>query len=142
MDQIIKALSQSLNLPEAVVRSGLGILLNFIKQKAGGTQFETLVGLLPGAAQLMAAPVPAGGGDAGGMLGGLLAKAGGLLGGNLGGAAEALSALQGAGIPMDKAGPLAGGFFEQAKAVAGPEAVDAVLQQLPALAAMFANKQN
>lgn len=142
MDQIIKSLSASLSLPEPAVRTGVGILLNFIKQKAAGSQFETMVGLLPGASALMAAPAGESAG-AGGLLGGLLSKAGGLLGGNLGGAAEALGALQGAGIPMDKAAPLATGFFEQAKAVAGPEAVDAVLQQLPGLLSMLSNnKQN
>ena len=141
MDQIVKSLSQSLNLPEPAVRAGLGILLNFIKQKAGGTQFEAMVGLLPGAAALMtSAPAAGATGDASGMLGGLLAKAGSMLGGDLGGAAQAISAMQGAGIPLDKAGPLAGGFFEQAKSVAGPDAVDAVLKQLPALASLFANK--
>jgi hypothetical protein len=41
---------------------------------------------------------------------------------------------------LDKAAPLASGFFEQAKAVAGPEAVDAVLSQLPALGSLFGNK--
>jgi hypothetical protein len=41
---------------------------------------------------------------------------------------------------MDKAAPLAAGFFEQAKSVAGPEAVDAVLSQLPDLSSFFGNK--
>jgi hypothetical protein len=140
MEQIIKTLSQNLNLPEPAVRAGIGVLLNLLKQKTHGTQFGALLALLPGASNMMAAPAPAG--DAGGMLGGLLSKAGGLLGGNMGGAAEALGALQGAGIPMDKAAPFAAGFFEQAKTVASPEAVDAVLAQLPALASLLGNKQN
>jgi hypothetical protein len=80
-------------------------------------------------------------GDAGGgALGGLLAKAGGLLGGTLGDAAAALGALQGAGIPMDKAGELASGFFTEAKGVAGDDAVNAVLKNLPAIASMLAGK--
>jgi hypothetical protein len=139
MDQIITSLSQSLNLPEAAVRTGVGLILNFVKQKAAGTQFDTLIGLLPGAAELTAS-VPAEGGGAGGALGGLLAKAGGLLGGNLGGAADVIGALQGAGIPLDKAAPLASEFFEQAKSVAGPDAVDAVIKQIPALASLLTNK--
>lgn len=141
MDQIIKSLSQSLNLPEPTVRAGVGILLNFIKQKAGGTQLDTMLGLLPGANELMAStPAEGAGSDVSGMLGGLLAKAGGMLGGDLGGAAQAISALQGAGVPLDKAGPLAGGFFDQAKEVAGPDAVEAVIKQLPALAKFFSGK--
>ena len=141
MDQIIKTLSQSLGLPEPAVRAGVGILLNFVKQKSadsGNAQFTALLGLLPGASALMSS-TPAG--DAGGgALGGLLAKAGGLLGGNLGDAAAALGALQGAGIPMDKAGELASGFFTEAKGVAGDDAVNAVLKNLPAIASMLAGK--
>ena len=141
MDQIIKTLSQSLGLPEPAVRAGIGIILNFVKQKSadsGSAQFTALLGLLPGASALMSS-TPAG--DAGGgALGGLLAKAGGLLGGNLGDAAAALGALQGAGIPMDKAGELASGFFTEAKGVAGDDAVNAVLKNLPAIASMLAGK--
>ncbi len=139
MEQIIKSLSQSLNLPEAAVRAGVGILLNFVKQKAAGTQFDAMLALLPGAADLMSS-APAGGDGGGGALGGLLAKAGEMLGGNLGGAAEVVGALQGAGVPLDKAAPLATEFFDQAKSVAGPDAVDAVIKQIPALASLFSNK--
>ena len=143
MEQIITSLSQSLNLPDASVRAGVGVLLSLLKQKSSGTQFESMLALLPGASALMGAPSgdPAGV-AAGGMLGGLLAKAGGMLGGNLGGAAEALGALQNAGIPLDKAAPLASGFFEQAKQVAGNDAVDSVLSQIPGLLSMFNNKQS
>jgi hypothetical protein len=142
MDQIIKSLSQSLGLPEPAVRAGVGILLNFIKQKSatsGGAQFNSLIALLPGASDLMSS-APSAGGDATGGLGGLLAKAGGLLGGNLGDAAAAMGALQGAGIPMDKAGDLASGFFNEAKGVAGDDAVNAVLKNLPAIASMLSGK--
>ena len=141
MDQIIKTLSQSLGLPEPAVRAGVGIILNFVKQKSadsGNAQFTALLGLLPGAGELMSSAPAADSG--GGALGGLLAKAGGLLGGNLGDAAAALGALQGAGIPMDKAGELASGFFTEAKGVAGDDAVNAVLKNLPAIASMLAGK--
>ena len=143
MDQIIKSLSQSLGLPEGAIRAGLGVLLNMIKQKtaaSGNSQFGALISLLPGASELMAS-APGAPAQSSGGISGLLSAAGNLLGGNLGEAAQAVSALQGAGIPMDKAAPLASGFFEQAKSVAGPDAVDAVLSQLPALGSLFGNKQ-
>ena len=143
MDQIIKSLSQSLGLPEGAIRAGLGVLLNMIKQKtaaSGNSQFGALINLLPGAADLMASAPGAPVQSSGAGLSGLLSAAGNLLGGNLGQAAQAVSALQGAGIPMDKAAPLAAGFFEQAKSVAGPETVDAVLSQLPDLSSFFGNK--
>lgn len=133
MDEIIKAISQKVNLPESVVRQGVGIVLNFVKQRSVGTQFEQLMKMIPGAGELVAGAAPEGSSEPGGLLGGLLGKAGGLLGGDLGAAAGALGALQGAGIPVEKAGPLASEFFEQAKTVAGPEAVNALLEQLPAL---------
>jgi len=143
MDQIIKTLSQSLGLPEPAVRAGVGIILNFVKQKSaesGGAQFNALLGLLPGANELMATAPAAGDATSGASLGGLLAKAGSMLGGNLGDTAAALGALQGAGIPMDKAGDLASGFFSEAKGVAGDDAVNAVLKNLPAIASMFTGK--
>jgi len=145
MEQIIKSLSQSLSLPEPAVRAGVGILLNMVKQKcaaSGNAQFTALLGLLPGASELMTSTPMAGGAasDGGGALGGLLSAAGNLLGGNLGQMAQAASALQGAGIPLDKAAPLATGFFDQAKSVAGDDAVNAVLKNLPALASMFGGK--
>jgi hypothetical protein len=143
MEQIIKSLSQSLGLPETAVRAGVGILLNLVKQQSaasGNAQFAALLGLLPGASELMTSTPAAGSGAGGGALGGLLSAAGSLLGGNLGEAAQAASALQSAGIPLDKAAPLASGFFEQAKSVAGDDAVNAVLKNLPAIASMFAGK--
>lgn len=140
MDQIIKALSQSLNLPEPAVRAGVGIVLNFIKQKSadgGSAQFNALVSLLPGATELMSAAPASADASSGGALGGLLAKAGSMLGGNLGDTAAALSALQGAGIPMNQAGALAGGFLNEAKGVAGDDVVNAVLKNIPALASLL-----
>lgn len=143
MDQIIKTLAQNLGLPESSVRAGLGILLNFIKSQAKGTEVEKLLALLPGAAQLAASPPPAASGSAAGsLLGGLLSQAGAMLGTDLGGAAATLGALQQAGIPLDKAEPLARGFFEQANSVAGPDAVNAVLAQLPSLESLLGEKKN
>ncbi|MFZ4598096.1 MAG: DUF2780 domain-containing protein [Terrimicrobiaceae bacterium] len=140
MEQIIQAISAKLNLPESVVRSGVGIILNFVKQKAAGTQFEQFLAAVPGADGILA-DAPTGDGGAAGLLGGLLGKAGGLLGGDLGGAASALAALQQAGIPMDKAAPLASEFFEQAKAAAGPETVNSLVEGIPALQAFLGSKK-
>jgi hypothetical protein len=130
MDQIIRTLSAKLGLPEVVVRQGVGILLNFLKQKAAGTEFEKFAAMLPGSADVMNA-APAEGG--GGLLGGLLGAAGGLLGGQAGDLAKVVGSLQGAGISPDKAAPFAGEFFEQAKAVAGPELVSQILASVPGL---------
>src|SRR5260221_14722252 len=64
MDQIVSAIAQKLGIPEAVVRSGLTVVLNFLKQKAGGSEFGALLNMIPGASDLANAPVPdAGGGN-------------------------------------------------------------------------------
>ncbi len=133
MEEIIKNISLKLNLPESVVRQGVGIILSFVKQKAAGTQFEHFIALLPGASAVLASAPSASDSAGGGLLGGILGK----LGGNLGAAAEAMGALQSAGIPIDKAAPLASEFFDQAQAVAGPESVAALLEQIPALKSLL-----
>ena len=43
MDQIVTAIAQKLGIPEAVVRSGLAVLLNFLKEKAGGSEVGALL---------------------------------------------------------------------------------------------------
>ncbi len=137
MDEIIKNISLKLNLPESVVRQGVGIILNFVKQKAAGTQFEHFIALLPGASGVLANAPTSSSSAGGGLLGGLLGK----MGGNLSAAAEAVGALQNAGIPIDKAAPLASEFFDQAKAVAGPESVAALLDQIPALKSLLSKTE-
>jgi len=52
MDQIVSAIAQKLGIPEAVVRSGLTVVLNFLKQKAGGSEFGALLNMIPGASDL------------------------------------------------------------------------------------------
>lgn len=133
MDQIIQFLTQQLNLPEAVVRNGVGVLLNLLKQKTTGSQFENFIGLLPGASELMASSAgtdPSGGG---GLLGGLIGAVGGLFGGHGAEAAQAFSALEKAGVPADKTLPLAKGFFEQAKQIVGSDAINQLTANVPAL---------
>lgn len=135
MNEIVKALSLKLGLSESAVASGLGLIINFMKQKATGTQFEKFAAMVPGVEQLAAAaPIPESGASGGG-LGGLL---GGLLGGQAGDLAKAMSALENAGIPADKVLPLASGFVDQARAVAGPEAIDGLLDSVPMLKSLLA----
>ncbi|MFV0336689.1 MAG: DUF2780 domain-containing protein [Chthoniobacterales bacterium] len=135
MEAIIQAISQRLGLSETIVRSGVGILLRFIKDKAEGSQVETLLNLLPGASGLMSQEAGGESGESGGggLMGSILGSAGGLLGGNLGDAAEALGAMQKAGIPLDKVGPFANEFMKQAEGVAGGDAVQNIIDQIPAL---------
>lgn len=125
----IRSTAQHLNIPEETVRAGLGVILKFIKEKAGGTQFASLAKLVPDADELIA-KVPSA--DAGGLLGGLLGKAGGLFGG-AGDLAGVVASLQAAGIPLDKAAPLAADLLAKAREVLGDETVDAIVAQVPIL---------
>jgi hypothetical protein len=139
MEQIIKSLSEKLGLPESVVRTAAAAILNFVKQKAGGSQFEKFLELLPGADSLLSA-APAAPEGGGGLLGGILQAAGGLLGGSAGDAAKAAAAIQQAGVPADKVAPLAQGFFEQAGQIAGPDALNQLLESVPAIKALLGGK--
>ncbi len=138
MNQIITLLSQKLGLPEETVKSGLATILHLLKEKTAGSDFEKLIALIPGAADLLAgAPAPSG--DAG-LLGGILGAAGGLLGGQAADAAKALSAFQAAGIPVDKIAPLARGFFDQIQAAGGGDLTDKLMKSIPALKTMLGGK--
>lgn len=140
MNQIISLLSQKLGLPEETVKSGLATILRLLKEKTAGSDFEKLIALVPGAADLLAsAPAPASSGDAG-LLGGILGAAGGLLGGQAADAAKALSAFQAAGVPVDKIAPLARGFFDQIQASGGAELTDKLMESIPALKTMLGGK--
>ncbi len=132
MEQIIQSISQKLGLPEAVVRSGVTVLLNLLKDKTKGTQYEAFISMIPGAQTVANSPMPepkAGGG----LLGGLLGAAGSLLGGQAGELAKAASSLQSAGIEPEKVAPFVETFFQEAKTQAGPEKVDELLASLPGL---------
>ncbi|MFV0414910.1 MAG: hypothetical protein ACK5NG_00935 [Chthoniobacterales bacterium] len=133
MEAIIQAISQRMGLPEIAVRSGVGVILRFIKEKAEGSQFETLLKLLPGASGLMGEGASQSNEGGGGLMGSILGSAGSLLGGNLGDAAQALGALQKAGIPIDKAGEFAGEFMKQAEDATEGNAIHDILTQIPAL---------
>ena len=133
MNQIIQFLSQKLNLPEGVVRTAAGVLLNFIKQKATGSQFESFIGLLPGASELMASSAGTEASGSGGLLSGLIGAAGNLIGGQSAEAAKAISAIEQAGVPADKALPFATGFFEKVKEIVGPDAINQLATNVPAL---------
>ena len=139
MNQIITSLAERTHLPESVVRSGIGAILNFIKKEAAGSQFEQIVAMLPGADAVMAesASAAAAPTSGGGLFGGLMQEAGQLMGGQFGDAAQAIGALQKAGVPLEKAGPLAAGFLEHAKGIVGNEQIEALLGQVPALKSLL-----
>ncbi len=133
MNEIIAAIAQKLNLPEASVRNAARSLLNFAREKVGGPDFENLVSKIPGASELLSEPTKPSTGEAGGLLGGLLGAAGGLLGGQTADLARVAVALESAGIPADRVMPFAQEFFREIRESVGPEVLGRLAENFPAL---------
>ena len=136
MDQIVTAIAQKLGIPEAVVRSGLGVLLNFLKQKAGGSEFGALLNMIPGASDLANAPAPdaGGGGGGGNLLGNLIGSVSSMFGGQTADIGKAVAGLENAGIKTEQIAPFVQSFIGEAKKVAGEDTVNNLLSSVPALA--------
>ncbi len=133
MNEIVAILAKKLGLPESTIESGLAVLLKLLKEKSGGGEFQNLIGLVPGLADLSekaAAPTASGGA---GVLGGVMGMAGGILGGQAGDAAKAFAGFQQAGIPADKIVPFVRGFFEQVRDSGGSDFVSRISAAIPAL---------
>ena len=130
------SLSQSLGIPESKVASGIAALLRLAKDKIPPAQFDPVLAMIPGAADLLnATPAPAADGSSG-LFGGLA----GLLGGQLGDSAAAFAALQKAGIPAEKILPFAQSAFLKIQEIAGPEVVAEMAQHVPALKSLLSPK--
>jgi hypothetical protein len=135
MDQIVTAIAQKLGIPEAVVRSGLGVLLNFLKEKAGGSEVGTLLNQIPGANDLANnAPAPDSGG--GNLLGNLIGSVSSMFGGQAADIGKVVAGLENAGLQTDLIPPFVESFIGEAKKVAGEDTVNNVLSSVPALAGL------
>ena len=133
MDQIVSAIAQKLGIPDAVVRSGLTIVLNFLKQKAGGSEFGALLNMIPGASDLANAPAPDAGGG-GNFLGNLIGSVSSMFGGQTAEVGKAVAGLENAGLKTEQIAPFVETFIGEAKKIAGEDTVNKVLASVPALA--------
>ena len=133
MDQIVSAIAQKLGIPEAVVRSGLAVVLNFLKQKAGGTEFGALLNMIPGASDLANAPAPDAG-VGGNLLGNLIGSVSSMFGGQSADIGKAVAGLENAGIKTEQIAPFVQTFVGEAKKIAGEDTVNNVLASVPGLA--------
>jgi hypothetical protein len=133
MDQIVSAIAQKLGIPEAVVRSGLSVVLNFLKQKAGGTEFGALLNMIPGANDLANAPAPDAGGG-GNLFANLIGGVSSMFGGQAADVGKAVASLENAGLKTEQIAPFVQTFIGEAKKVAGEDTVNNVLASVPALA--------
>lgn len=128
MEQIIKILSERVGVSESVAREAMKVLLEFARKRTAGTKFEELLMEIPGASSLLAESPSA--------PGNLLSGLGFLVGGPVGDAAKAFFDLQSAGLQSAQIGPFVQAFLEKAREIAGPETVDEILNQVPALRAL------
>lgn len=137
-------------------------ILGVLQQKMGGGDFNSLLGNLPGAGDILkqatgGAMGSGGGGSSGGLggmlggilgggssssssnpLGGIMQAAGGLLGGNKGGGGGDVLGLLGgvlgnSGIGLDKLGPFVGLFMQYVQGQAGQGGLNSILGALPDL---------
>jgi hypothetical protein len=134
MDQIVTAIAQKLGIPDAVVRSGLAVLLNFLKQKAGGSEFGALLNQIPGANELANAPAPDAGG--GNLIGNLIGSVSSLFGGQAADIGKVVAGLENAGLQTELIPPFVENFIGEAKKVAGEDTVNNLLSSVPALAGL------
>ena len=132
MDQIVTAIAQKLGIPEAVVRSGLAVLLNFLKQKAGGSEVGALLNQIPGANELANAPTPDAGG--GNLLGNLIGSVSSMFGGQAADVGKVVAGLENAGVQTELIPPFVESFIGEAKKFVGEDTVNNLLSSVPALA--------
>lgn len=137
MNNLIDELAQRFGVSPEQVQAGAGAVLQLLKQNGGKVDFQQLLGAVPGAAAWMEKAkgmTPASGQEGGG---GLLGHAAGLLGAlggqGAGGLSEALGQLGRAGFKPDAAAQFVPALLEQLKGSAGPDVVDKLLDQVPAL---------
>lgn len=128
MEEFIKMASQQLGIDEAGTRSATGGILNIVKEQIGEGDFSDMASKLPGLDGLLnAAPADTGGG------GGLLGAAASMLGGKAGAALDITKVLKGAGLDLDKGGPLIAMLVSFLKDKLGDSTVSKILEQVPGL---------
>jgi len=143
MDNIldfVRSAAGEMGVSESQAESATGGVLKALESGASGSDFQSLLGALPGASDLLSKVGSGGGGESGGGLGGLLGAAASLTGGGgggLGAAAGALSMLQGSGISSDKLGGFVSMFLKFAQSKAGKELIGRLLDGAPALKALI-----
>jgi hypothetical protein len=131
MQDFIQQAMRALGTSEDTTKTATGSLLSFVAQNAPQADVNALMGAMPGARELMAAPTPAGGGG-GGMLGSL-AGAASALGMPGGGSAGLVGALLQSGLSAGQAPQLISLFAGFAKTKVGPELFARIAAAVPGL---------
>ena len=129
MDEIIKVVSERLGVSESVARDAIKVLLEFARKRAAGTKLEKLLMEMPGVSSLLGKTTPAEAGRS--------SEVGALVAGSIADAAKAFFALRSVGLRSSQIRPLVETFLEKAREIAGPETIEEILRQIPALKAFL-----
>lgn len=136
VQDIIDTISNKVDIDPMTMEKVVGTILSVLQHETEGTSAEALFDKLPGSLELarkydvMAAGAASGGG---GLLGSLTSALGGALGEKTGALVNGFSQLQASGLSMEEIQKAGTELIEQARAAAGPKAVDQVLAQVPSL---------
>ncbi len=129
MDEIIKVVSQRLGVSESVAREAIKVLLEFARKRTAGTKLEKLLMEMPGVASLLGRTTSAEAGRS--------PEVGSLVAGSIADIAKAFFDLRSVGLRSSQIRPFIQTFLEKAREIAGPETIEEILRQIPALKAFL-----
>jgi hypothetical protein len=129
LDEIIKVVSERLGVSESVARDAIKVLLEFARKRVTGTKLERLLMEMPGVSSLLGKTTPAEAGRS--------SEVGALVAGSIADVAKAFFALRSAGLRSSQIRPFVETFLEKAREIAGPETIEEILRQIPALKAFL-----
>ena len=133
MQEFIQAAASRLDISEESAKSATEKLLSFLKNQGEGDEIKQLIAKLPGAEELLNSSSPGSVSSGGGMMGGLASS----LGNTLGGGGGALATLLGSGLDASQSVSFIKMLVDYAKQKVGPELVDQVAENVPALKSLL-----
>ncbi len=136
VQDIIYAISNKVDIDPTTMEKVVGTILSVLQHETEGTSVEQLFDKMPGSLELarkydVMADSAATGGD--GLLGSLTSALGGALGEKAGALVKGISQLQESGLSLEDIQKAGAELIEQARAAAGPKAVNQALAQVPSL---------
>jgi hypothetical protein len=135
VQDIVNTIANKVNIDPLTTEKVVGTILSVLEHEAQGTSAETLFDKLPGSLELAQKydVMAAGAASGGGLLSSITSALGGVLGEKTGALVNGLSALQATGLTLEEIQQAGTTLIQQAKAVAGPNAVNQVLADVPSL---------
>jgi hypothetical protein len=136
IQDIIYTVSNKVDIDPTTMEKVVGTILSVLQHETEGTSVEQMFDKMPGSLELarkydvMAAGAASNGG---GLLGSLTSALGSSLGEKAGALVNGISALQASGLSMEEIQKAGAELIEQARAAAGPKAVNKALAEVPSL---------